>query len=153
VFKPGSDKSISESKSEVSRGVDDGTSAASDRDNDGSALGAVPESTVSVGYWNIHGLASYKQKLLLYYSMQARLDVLALCETHLTNQEQLVQWEQAVAVPDSLYCWFGRPAVRAGSQDRGRGSGGVGLLIRRDWFDFCTELPACEHDQCRGHAI
>ena len=56
-----------------------------------------------------------------------------------------MQWEQAVSVPDSIYCWFGRPAVRADSQDRGRGSGGIGLLIRREWFDFCVEMPACEH--------
>jgi hypothetical protein len=49
----------------------------------------VPESTETVGCWNIYGLASYKQELLLHYSAQAPLDVLAGCETHLINPEQL----------------------------------------------------------------
>jgi exonuclease III len=114
-------------------------------DNDGEAKVPEPESSVRVASWNIHGLASYKQKSLLHFAADRYLDVLAVCETHLLNSEQQVQWEQTVGLPDSGYCWFGRPAVKERPSDRGRGSGGVGILIRREWRDFCSELPVCEH--------
>jgi len=75
-----------------------------------------------------------------------RLDVLALCETHLTNQEQLVMWRRTVDDPaTSRYSWHGRPAVKLSAATRGRGSGGVGLLVRRDWSEHCTVMPDCEH--------
>lgn len=139
---------MTEGKSECSRGADDDngcTSVASDKDSDGGPVVAAPESTVTVAAWNIHGLASYKHNNLLNYAAVLHLDVLAVCETHLLNAEQLVQWQLAVDQPDSQYCWFGRPAVRDGPYEQGRGSGGIGLLIRRDWCDFCNRMPTCEH--------
>jgi len=122
-------------------------SESSTRNNrsDGEGVTLEPESTVTVAGWNVHGLASYKQKSLLYLAATTQLDVLAVCETHLLNSEQLVHWEHTVGLPDSQFCWFGRPAVRTGRHEHGRGSGGVGLLIRRDWFDFCSAMPVCEH--------
>lgn len=151
-----------EDESEPRRGAGDDTSDIQENDSDGEVNGADPESSlfidsdssasgaelespVAVGGWNLHGLASYKQKMLLRFAAVQHLDVLAVCETHLLNSEQLVHWEQTVSLPDSQFCWFGRPAVRAGRSERGRGSGGVGLLIRRDWFHFCTAMPVCDH--------
>jgi len=145
VYKPGSDENMSRDKREISQKADDDISDKSDNDSDGTATAVEPESSVTVAAWNIHGLASYKQNSLLGYAAASHLDVLAVCETHLLNSEQLVQWQLCVDQPDSRYCWYGRAAVRAGPNERGRGSGGVGLLIRRDWRDFCSPAAPCEH--------
>ena len=105
-----------------------------------------PEATMLVGCWNIQGLASYKRKMLLGYAASEKLDVLAVCETHLWNSEQLVCWEQVVDLPDSEFIWFGRPALRIDRlHESGRASGGVGLMIRRDWEEYCTPLTQCRH--------
>lgn len=100
---------------------------------------------VNVGCWNIHGLTDYKQKNLLLLMCQLGLEVLAITETHLVQQEQHVQWDQAREV-HAGFSWYGRPAKWISGSERGRGSGGVGLLIRRDWCSYVTTLPACEHD-------
>jgi len=123
----------------------DDNSDIEDNDNDGEVSAAEAESIVRVATWNIRGLASHKQKLLLHYTAQLNLDVLALCETHLLQQEQLVEWEKNVSLPESKFVWFGRQAVKEKRYEHGRGSGGVGLLIRRDWLTFCTEMPVCDH--------
>jgi hypothetical protein len=117
----------------------------SEYSSDSEATEVAAEATISVATWNIHSLASYKQESLLHYAMVQQLDVLAVCETHLLNSEQLVRWQLTVDLPDSQYCWFGVPAVREQADGQGRGSGGVGWLIRRSWRDFCTPMPACEH--------
>ncbi|MDR3738882.1 MAG: reverse transcriptase family protein, partial [Terracidiphilus sp.] len=71
-----------------------------------------------------------------------RLDVLALCETHLADPERLAVWRMIVE-SSGRFVWHGRPAVQ--QSERGRGSGGVGLLIRQDWADHLTPLPPCDH--------
>ena len=101
--------------------------------------------SVTVASWNIRGLASHKQKSLLHYTAQLNLDVLAVCETHLLHPEQLVEWEKNVSLPDSKFVWFGRPSVKGKRYEHGRGSGGVGLLVRREWSDFCVSMPECMH--------
>jgi len=102
-----------------------------------------PESQrVHCGSWNIHGLSQGKQADLIAAACQQRLDILALCETHLDNPEQLVRWQTIVDSSDR-FVWFGRPAVR--QSERGRASGGVGILIRSDWADHITVLPPCDH--------
>ena len=104
------------------------------------------EFVVQAGSWNIHGLADYKQASLLTTVFGANIDVLALCETHLVNSEQLVRWERQVQASER-YVWFGRPAVRLSPGEHGRGSGGVGILLRKDWVQHATLLPECEHDR------
>ena len=104
------------------------------------------EFVVQAGSWNIHGLADYKQASLLTTVFGANIDVLALCETHLVNSEQLVRWERQVQASER-YVWFGRPAVRLSPGEHGRGSGGVGILVRKDWAQHATLLPECEHDR------
>lgn len=104
---------------------------------------------IHLGCWNIHGLAEYKQAELLRAAAARRLDVLALCETHLVHEEELADWEKEVQQHDR-FVWFGRPAARLllpqPQETRGRGSGGVGLLVRRDWLPYLTVLPPCEQD-------
>jgi endonuclease/exonuclease/phosphatase family metal-dependent hydrolase len=103
--------------------------------------------TLAVGAWNVNGLADYKQIDLLDSSFHiAKLDVLALCETYLVNDEQQVQWIKHVQA-HNRYLWFGRPAVRLQGNGPGRGSGGVGVLIRSDWRAYATAMPPCEHDR------
>lgn len=115
--------------------------------DDGGTSVTLPESTISVGEWNINGLGDYKQLELLSATAALGIDVLAVCETHLEHPEQLVHWARSVEsdAAGSQYRWYGRAAVRASSSERGRGSGGVGLLVRRDWADRCVSLPECDH--------
>ena len=115
--------------------------------DDGGTSVTLPESTISVGEWNINGLGDYKQLELLSVTAALEIDVLAVCETHLEHPEQLVHWARAVEsdAAGSQYRWYGRAAVRASRSERGRGSGGVGLLVRRDWADRCVSLPECDH--------
>ena len=101
---------------------------------------------VQAACWNIHGLADYKQADLLTTISGAGIDVLAVCETHLVNPEQLVRWQRQVQA-SARYVWFGRPAVRLSSGEQGRGSGGVGILLRSDWAQHTLLLPECEHDR------
>lgn len=99
---------------------------------------------VTLGSWNVRGLTSHKQSELLSVAERLKLDVLAVCETHHGNQEHHVQWQ--LAVTSSPFVWLGRPAVYpAGRLHRGHASGGVGLLIRRDWERWCQTMPQCEH--------
>jgi len=145
VNEPRSEENKSDDKSELSRQVSDDISEIESKDNDGDASEAEPESSVKVACWNIRGLASHKQKSLLHYAAKSNLDVLAVCETHLLHPEQLVEWEKNVSLSDSKFQWFGRPAVKGRQLERGRGSGGVGILIRSDWSNFCSVMPACDH--------
>ena len=101
---------------------------------------------VRVGCWNIHGLQDYKQKEFLSLVSIAQIDILALTETHLVHSEQLVQWQKAVD-SDGRYVWSGRAAIPPRSGRRGRGSGGVGLLVNSEWQMYLAPLPACEHDR------
>src|SRR5690606_19135637 len=47
---------------------------------------------LTVGEWNIHGLSDYKQQQLLHTLADAKLDVIAIVETHLANAEELQHW-------------------------------------------------------------
>lgn len=100
-----------------------------------------------LGSWNVHTLSDYKQSSLLELACGLELDLLALCETHLVNSEQMVQWAQAVAA-EGQYTWFGRAAVRLNqaADERGRGSGGVGILVKKEWASFVVPMPDCVHD-------
>lgn len=104
------------------------------------------ELVIQAACWNIHGLADYKQADLLALISGAGIDVLAVCETHLVNPEQLVRWERQVQA-SARYVWFGRPAVRLSPGEHGRGSGGAGILIRSEWAQHTLLLPECEHDR------
>ena len=53
--------------------------------------------SIRFGCWNINGLRDYKQKQLLLATVAAQLDILALCETHLGNEEELVDWLKEIA--------------------------------------------------------
>ena len=102
---------------------------------------------LSVSSWNIHGLSAYKQRDVLRVTAKLGVDVLGLVETHLANREQEVQWEEALE-EDGSFVWMGKPAVQyqqtaTNQQVRGRGSGGVGLLVRAGVQ--CMKLPECEH--------
>ena len=92
------------------------------------------KSKVSIGSWNIHGLGDYKQRDLIDTAHELRLDVLALCETHLVNSEQLVQWDRCIK-STSQYQWYGRAARPTNRNGHGRGSGGVGNMVRNDWSE------------------
>lgn len=90
-------ENISGGMSEPSREAGNNTSEASENDNeqqsddtDGEATSVEPESTVTIAAWNIHGLASYKHNSLLNYAAVLQLDVFVLCETHLTNADQMM---------------------------------------------------------------
>ena len=103
----------------------------------------------------MNGLADYKQEDILGILAATRLDVVALCETHLQHEEQLADWEREVE-DHGHFRWFGRPAAwlappqssegAASAGHRGRASGGVGILVRKDWALRCTPLRPCEHD-------
>ena len=97
-----------------------------------------------IGTWNINGLADYKQLALLVWMGEMELDVLAVCETHLVNSEQLVQWQRCID-QHRAYQWFGRAAVCPNGEESKRGSGGVGLLVKKEWADYVTAMPPCEH--------
>jgi hypothetical protein len=105
-------------------------------------------SRILLGCWNLNGLSDYKQSDLLSAARAALLDVLVLCETHLTHEEELADWEKEVA-EHGCYRWVGRPARRisgAAAAQGGRGSGGVGVLVRADWEPLLTVLPPCDSD-------
>ena len=103
------------------------------------------QAKVSIGSWNINGLGDYKQHNLIGTAHELKLDVLALCETHLVNSEQLVQWERCIK-STGQYQWHGRAARPTGSDGHGRGSGGVGIMVRSDWSDHITSMPECDHE-------
>ena len=77
--------------------------------------------------------------------MGREIDVLALCETHLVNSEQCTQWDRCVG-KSNYYNWIGRPAQPPIGNSHGRGSGGVGILIRKSWDPYIRHLPPCRHD-------
>ena len=133
--------------SEDGRGASDEEIVEETESDSGGTSATSPESTITVGEWNIHGLGDYKQRELLSVTAALEIDVLAVCETHLEHPEQLVHWARCVEADaaGARYRWYGRAAVRASSSERGRGSGGVGLLVRRDWTDRCVSLPECDH--------
>lgn len=112
-------------------------------DDEHVAQNSMARCLLSMACWNIHGLREHKQPHLLSLMTQLQLSVLAVCETHLANQEQHVQWE--VEVDRSQCVWHGRSAVQRTDCTRGRGSGGVGLLVKREWRDHCISMPDCEH--------
>src|SRR4051812_45051072 len=66
---------------------------------------------LSVGCWNIRGLSSHKHSDLLSLTTRLSLGVLAVCETHLADSEQQLQWQ--LAVDDSQYTWHGLAAEPA----------------------------------------
>ncbi|MDR3417725.1 MAG: hypothetical protein P4L83_16225, partial [Nevskia sp.] len=94
---------------------------------------------VRFGAWNVQGLASYKQDCLVSTLVEEEIDVLAVCETHLVNSEQSVRWQRRVEATDR-YIWFGWQARVPRGEGSGRGSGGVGLLVRKDWHEYTVEL-------------
>jgi hypothetical protein len=109
----------------------------------------VVTSRLTLASWNINGLGCYKHADLLALMEKLEIDALAVCETHLVNSEQTAQWELAVANGPSV--WYGRPAVRIEGDDDalatdhgGRGSGGVGILVRRDLMPYCQSMQ-CDH--------
>lgn len=73
--------------------------------------------------------------------------MLALVETHLVDKESLADWEKEVERHGG-YNWSGRPAVRRRGDEggRGRGSGGIGILVRRRWSAYTAVLPPCDSD-------
>lgn len=73
--------------------------------------------------------------------------MLALVETHLADEESLADWEKEVEGHGG-YNWSGRPAVRRRGDEggRGRGSGGIGILVGRRWSAYTTVLPSCDSD-------
>jgi hypothetical protein len=100
----------------------------------------------------MNGLSDYKQQPLLDVAVSQCTDILAISETHLVNQEQQNQWQRAVD-KHGVYVWFGRSAKYLHRHDaplhvrRGRGSGGVGLLMRKNWFNQASILqPLPQHD-------
>ena len=97
--------------------------------------------------WNVNGLADYKQQELLRAAASAGIDVLVLVETHLVDKESLADWEKEVERHGG-YNWSGRPAVRRHGDEggRGRGSGGIGILVRRRWSAYTAVLPPCDSD-------
>lgn len=102
---------------------------------------------VQAACWNIQGLADYKQESFLQTIRRERIDVLAVSETHLVHSEQQAQWQRQL-LASAHFVWFGRPAVRLpGQGEHGRGSGGVGILLRKDWAQHATLMPECENDR------
>lgn len=100
---------------------------------------------IHVSSWNISGLADYKQYSVLQLAYHSHVDILCICETHLVNEEQLIQWQQNVD-QHGFYSWVGRSAIRLKKNERGRGSGGIGILIRKDWDPYVIHITPCQHD-------
>jgi exonuclease III len=98
---------------------------------------------IGIGSWNVNGLGEYKQRGLLEYIASKELAVCAVCETHMWNSEQEVQWEKQLAELDS-YVWYGR--LGRHESGIGRGSGGVGMLVKKEWQSHVTVMQECEHD-------
>ena len=105
----------------------------------------VIERRVRFGTWNIHGLSDHKQEALLVTLVDEEIDILAVTESHLVTSEQWSQWHRCVQ-KDGRFLWMGRPARAPRGAGAGRGSGGVGLLVRADWGDQVAVLEECQHD-------
>lgn len=108
--------------------------------------------SIHLACWNMNGLSDYKQQPLLDVAVSQCIDILAISETHLVNQEQQNQWQRVVD-KHGAYVWFGRPAKYLHRHDaplnvrRGRGSGGVGLLMRKNWVNQASIIqPLPQHD-------
>jgi len=82
--------------------------------------------------------------MLLEVMSELHLHIICLCETHLWNAEQDLRWRQCVE-KDGRYVWYGRCATRMRGGEKGQGSGGVGILLWKEWEVHAQQLPACRH--------
>lgn len=103
-----------------------------------------------VGAWNVNGLTDYKQGELLHCLQAHGLNVVAISETHLINEEECADWAKEVHAHHG-FVWFGRSARQLQDLDRtGAGLGDALQLRTGRSISPSWTLPSSAGRGCAG---